>query len=139
MPVGDVVLHTDNLSRLAIALPDPAVVERDDRVPRVMELGRKEVRCGLLRDGHSAGHHDARAVRARVVPRDAPPVAALKAHLATEVGGGRQIVRGTLHGGNSIRSYVWWQSFGCRHSGRQASTRNSRTACARSVGRSSGT
>src|SRR4051812_10600143 len=106
MPIGDVVLHADHLSGRAIALPDPAIVERDDRVPGVMELGREEVCCRLLRHGHSARHHDARAVGARVVPRDAPPVAAWKAHLATEVGEGGPIVRVTFHAANSIRSYV---------------------------------
>src|SRR5215469_13199179 len=92
LPVGEHVANRLDQARLPAALPQPPVVEGEDREPGLAEPPRELVGSGLLGNREPAGHDDARAVRAwvmpgsaLVIPADEPDVLSLLGHLGAHL------------------------------------------------------
>lgn len=73
VPVGDLLVEAHDLSRRAPALPEPPVVEGQDRETGVAESRGEQVRGRLLRHRGSASHDHAAAVGPRIVPAGSTP------------------------------------------------------------------
>src|SRR3954468_4190847 len=99
------VANSHNLPRLATALADAPVVERQHRVTRPVEPFREGVGDRLFGNGHPPGHDHAGAIRARVVPCRACLAATLELDLLP--GGRRSVGRSARAHKLVIRSYVW--------------------------------